>query len=409
MIKEGYKETEIGVIPENWVVNTLGDIITVTSGTSLSQKNVIKGLCPVYGGNGINAYHNKYEFREPQLVIGRVGAYCGCIHKTEPMAWITDNALYIREKKIDYYDDFMFYKLTQIDLNKYANQNAQPVISGGKIYPIIVAIPSLPEQKHIARILSTTDAHIEKLDKTIEDYKLLKKGMMKKLLTEGIGHTEFKETEIGKIPKEWDAITLGALGELQSSGVDKKIDPQEIPIKLINYMDVYKNTKIDNSIEFMRVTANERELENFTVDIGDVLFTPSSETPDDIGHSAVVTENIEGALFSYHLIKLSFKRQLDLVFKGYLFEESYVLKQFSFYCKGTTRYTLSPKDFAKVLVAIPNSLEEQKQISTILSNIDDRLKTYIDMREIFNQLKKGLMEKLLIGKIRTTDIKSLEA
>ncbi|MDY0236423.1 MAG: restriction endonuclease subunit S [Gudongella sp.] len=178
-----FKDTEIGRIPKEWEVKKFYDLFKVTSGSSLSQKNIVEGSYPVYGGNGVNGYHNEYEFEESKLVIGRVGAYCGCIHRTTPRSWITDNALYIKEKKYDYNDDFMYYKLVYIDLNKYANQNAQPVISGEKIYPLVIGLPSVEEQKQIADILSLIDIRIENLQQQRTNFTQLKKALMEQLLT----------------------------------------------------------------------------------------------------------------------------------------------------------------------------------------------------------------------------------
>ncbi|HII4452639.1 TPA: restriction endonuclease subunit S [Clostridium perfringens] len=178
-----FKKTELGYIPKEWEVKKLGEIFKLSSGSFLSQKNIIEGEYPVYGGNGISGYHNDYLFDESKLIIGRVGAKCGCIHISNYKSWITDNALYISEKIIDFDNKFMYYLLKYKDLNKYANQNAQPVISGKKIYSINVAFPPYHEQVSIALILLN-------MDKKIKEYKIrkhnleeLKSGLMQQLFT----------------------------------------------------------------------------------------------------------------------------------------------------------------------------------------------------------------------------------
>ena len=178
-----FKKTELGNIPKEWEVKKLGEIFKLSSGSFLSQKNIIEGEYPVYGGNGISGYHNDYLFDESKLIIGRVGAKCGCIHISNYKSWITDNALYISEKIIDFDNKFMYYLLKYKDLNKYANQNAQPVISGKKIYSINVAFPPYHEQVSIALILLN-------MDKKIKEYKIrkhnleeLKSGLMQQLFT----------------------------------------------------------------------------------------------------------------------------------------------------------------------------------------------------------------------------------
>lgn len=178
-----FKKTELGNIPKEWEVKKLGEIFKLSSGSFLSQKNIIEGEYPVYGGNGISGYHNDYLFDESKLIIGRVGAKCGCIHISNYKSWITDNALYISEKIIDFDNKFMYYLLKYKDLNKYANQNAQPVISGKKIYSINVAFPPHHEQVSIALILLNMDKKIKEYK--IRKYKLeeLKSGLMQQVFT----------------------------------------------------------------------------------------------------------------------------------------------------------------------------------------------------------------------------------
>lgn len=178
-----FKKTEIGEIPEEWEVKKLGDIFKLSSGNFLSQKNIVDGCYPVYGGNGVNGYHNEYMFQESKLVIGRVGAKCGCVCLSQSKAWITDNALYISEKIKEFDDKYMYYLLDSINLNSYANQNAQPVISGQKIYGIYVAFPNINEQIKIIKILSQIDEKIEEYENKKKKLEELKKGLMQQLLT----------------------------------------------------------------------------------------------------------------------------------------------------------------------------------------------------------------------------------
>lgn len=178
-----FKKTELGNIPKEWEIKKLGEIFKLSSGSFLSQKNIIEGEYPVYGGNGISGYHNDYLFDESKLIIGRVGAKCGCIHISNYKSWITDNALYISEKIIDFDNKFMYYLLKYKDLNKYANQNAQPVISGQKIYSINVAMPQYYEQVKIASILLDIDKKIKGYKVRNEKLEELKRGLMQQLLT----------------------------------------------------------------------------------------------------------------------------------------------------------------------------------------------------------------------------------
>lgn len=125
----------------------LGDLIKVSSGNGLTAKNMNRtGAYPVYGGNGVTGFHSEYMFDDPQLVIGRVGVYCGAVHLTRPKSWVTDNALYVREYKRPVNMTYLEWVLRFANLNQYASRAAQPLISGSRIYPVEIVFPDESEQ-----------------------------------------------------------------------------------------------------------------------------------------------------------------------------------------------------------------------------------------------------------------------
>lgn len=126
----------------------LGSLIEVKSGDFLPAKAMgIGGQFAVYGGNGVNGRHTEFMFEEPQIVIGRVGVYCGAVHRTEPRSWVTDNALYVAQMDRALTPSYLEHALRFADLNQYAGQSAQPLISGGRIYPVEILVPPLDEQR----------------------------------------------------------------------------------------------------------------------------------------------------------------------------------------------------------------------------------------------------------------------
>ncbi|MBU1236064.1 MAG: restriction endonuclease subunit S [Gammaproteobacteria bacterium] len=125
----------------------LGDLIRVKSGDFLpAEKMDASGSIPVYGGNGINGRHSSFLFSSQMIVIGRVGALCGNAHLTESPCWITDNALYVSDRYCHLNDYYLLYALRALRLNQYASQAAQPLISGSRIYPVKMLVPSEPAQ-----------------------------------------------------------------------------------------------------------------------------------------------------------------------------------------------------------------------------------------------------------------------
>ncbi len=129
-------------IDPKWPIVKLGEIMKLSSGRALFAKNMKPGKYAVYGGNGINGRHDQYFVDAPILVIGRVGAYCGAIHVTEPKSWVTDNALYVTEylRKVD--QDFLALMLEDLNLNRFAKVGGQPSVSQGTVLSQAVCLPN---------------------------------------------------------------------------------------------------------------------------------------------------------------------------------------------------------------------------------------------------------------------------
>ena len=143
----------------------LGTIIRVSSGQGLTAKQMVSsGGIPVFGGNGITGYHDQANTVEPTLLIGRVGYYCGSVHLTPPIAWVTDNALIVRHDPKIVQKNYLFFALQAIDLRQNDSSTAQPVISGQKIYGLLVVLPSLEEQTEIVRRVETLFAFADRLE-----------------------------------------------------------------------------------------------------------------------------------------------------------------------------------------------------------------------------------------------------
>ncbi len=191
-----FKDTEtrgelgrtIGRIPKEWEAMSLSEVFKLASGKSRpSEISEIKSEempYPIYGGNGILGYTSKFMTNEETIVIGRVGEYCGSIHKTIKSSWITDNALYatnILNHNINL--DFLTYWLTFINLNKFKKESGQPLMTQTIVYSIKLPLPPISEQKKIAEILSTVDTRLELLRKKKEKLERVKKGLMNDLLT----------------------------------------------------------------------------------------------------------------------------------------------------------------------------------------------------------------------------------
>ena len=164
------------------IINKLAQIIKLSSGKMLSNKNRVTGGIPVYGGNGITGYHNVGFVKEPTIVIGRVGEYCGSVHLTKAEAWVTDNALYATDFLISINKKFLFYMLRHANLNQYANRTGQPNISQASIANVDIACPNIQEQDKIIKEVELYEQEIAKAEKVIESIATRKQSVLDKYL-----------------------------------------------------------------------------------------------------------------------------------------------------------------------------------------------------------------------------------
>lgn len=203
---------------------------------------------------------------------------------------------------------------------------------------------------------------------------------------------------IGEIPEHWEVKKLGVVGKFSSSGIDKKTDPSEPLVKIINYTDVYGNSSysLDGKTEYMVVSCPQSKVNSNLVKKGDLIFTPSSETQDEIGISALVIEDIENTAFSYHVLRFRFTEELDINFKKYLCNNHFVLYYFSRNAQGTTRQTLGRDDFKSAKVLIPPLLE-QTAIATYLdrktAEIDQLIEAKKRLIELYHEEKTAIINQ----------------
>ena len=202
--------------------------------------------------------------------------------------------------------------------------------------------------------------------------------------------------------KGWKEIALNEIGWFKGAGVNKLINTDEQPVYLVNYMDVYKHWKVYYNTNYQEVTAKDREIEEANLLEGDVLFTPSSEKPIDIGHAGVVMETMPNCVYSYHLIRLRLydKTQFDLKFLSYLLNSDNVQKHFVSRASGSgIRYTLSLSDFKSAKIRFPEK-PEQSAIAAMLSKVDEAIAAVQGSIAAAERLKKSLMQNLLTGRMK---------
>lgn len=281
---------------------------------------------------------------------------------------------------------------------------AQLNISGSQLEAISVPLPPLPEQKKIAVTLSSVDEVIEKTRAQINKLKDLKTGMMQELLTKGVGsggvpHTEFKDSPVGWIPVGWESHLLGDVFDLKN-GVNKDKDAFGHGVPIISYKNVYVGDGILDSDLGALVEMNEKELSRFRVHFGDVFFTRTSETPDEIGFVNVYLGERNDVVFNGFVIRG--RQKYDLFhphFLKYVFQSNAIRKQMMDNSKFTTRAGISGEALSRIAIAVPD-ISEQKNIANALDSIETRIKKTSNKINAVQSVKKALMQDLLTGKVR---------
>jgi len=212
------------------------------------------------------------------------------------------------------------------------------------------------------------------------------------------GYKKSNSPWLGDIPDHWEVKKLKFLATVQPSNVDKKTVEGEAPVILCNYTDVYKNEYINNSLEFMQATATTDEIEKFRVDVGDVIVTKDSETPDDIAVPACIAEQIEGLVCGYHLTQI---KPIDLhgryLFR--VFQSKGFNAQFTVASNGVTRFGLPQHAIANAFTPVP-PMEEQEIIARFLdfktAQIDTLIRAMGGADEKKQSTKNRNMSRLLL-------------
>ena len=195
---------------------------------------------------------------------------------------------------------------------------------------------------------------------------------------------------------QWATLTLGELVDLRLSSVDKKSKPDETPVLLCNYTDVYRNRIIHSDLDFMEATATDREIEKCALQPGDVVITKDSEQYDDIGVPALVRDDAPDLVCGYHLAIL--RPRTDLIDGAYLFNAlttREVQHQFHAFANGVTRFGLRKADIERVQIPVP-PMEEQRRIAGVLGCLDDKIELNRRMAETLEQMARALFRSWFV-------------
>lgn len=408
-VKEGYKQTEIGVIPEEWEVQKMRDISTVNQGLQIpiskrfleKEPNTYFYLTNEFLKEGtkkhyyiknppVNVICNKEDILMTRtgntgtVVTGVEGAFHNNFFKIK-----YDKELLYR----DYLYSFLACPKTKFNLLVLAGNSTIPDLNHSEFYKLKLPIPPLPEQKAIADCLSTWDKAIEKLSALIDSKKEQKRGLMQQLLT--------GKKRLEGFTDEWIYVKIGDLGDTFNglSGKTKTDFGQGKPY--VTYLNVFRQNKIDENTEFDYVKVGESENQS-TLNYGDLIFTTSSETPNEVGMSSVITFHPKEKLYLNSFcfsLRLKNLHQLDPIFAVFLLRGSEIRKEMYKLAQGSTRFNLSKSSFKNIEVKLPTIIE-QNAIAEVLIIADKEIELLEKKLNVFKNQKKGLLQVLLTGEKR---------
>ena len=282
-------------------------------------------------------------------------------------------------------------------VNIHAIGGAQPNISATQIESISLYIPQLiKEQQKIAEILSSVDAAIEKTEQVIAKTKEVKKGLIQQLLIKGIGHKEFKQTEIGEIPVEWEICSLEEIsiikGEYGIGASATEYNPSKPRYLRITDIDDYGYLS-DKDIRGF----DEEEYEKYLLKLGDLVFARTGNTT---GKTYMYRSGDGDLVYAGFLIRFRFDPELcNVAFINYLTQTKYYSDWVNVNSQRSGQPGINSNQYCKFKVALP-SISEQMKIVSILDKVEEKIKIERNKLEKYAYLKQGLMQQLLTGQVR---------
>ena len=411
-MREGYKKTEVGVIPDDWDLKTIDDVVFINpeSLNNATNKELLINYIDIESVKTGKILGTKdYTFGEAPSRARRIVKFDDVIVSTvrpnlKAVATVKENienlvcstGFAVLRNKDNLCSKFLYqYALSDIFTSQLVNKTVgsnYPAVNTSDIKGTYIIVPPLKEQEKIAEILSTVDSQIDDTEKLIEKSKELKKGLMQKLLTKGIGHSEFKKTEVGEIPVSWEVKKFKDVSKI-NQGLQIAIEDR-FKEKLDNrlpYITIqYINDKNNKDNEFYIENASES-----------VICTEDEILMTRTGNTGQVVTNEHG-VFHNNFFKIDFDRKvLDKDYLVYYLKSRAIQSLIMRYAGTTTIPDLKHSDFYRIPIVLP-SIDEQKIISEILISIDNEIEEYKNKKQKLEELKKGLMQQLLTGKIRVT-------
>lgn len=419
MVKPGYKQTEVGVIPEEWEVKSVGELAQIRTGPfgtllKASEYSGSEGV-PLISVGEVGAGKFKitehtplvppsvvrrlpqYLLRTGDVVFGRKGAVerSALVTENENGWFLGSDGISVRPQR-ECHSPYLACQFQRFEVQSWLLQNATGTTMASLNQAILsrVQIPyaPLPEQRAIATALSDVDALLAALDRLIAKQRDLKQAAMQQLLT--------GQTRLPGFTGEWETKRLGEVGATYGGLTGKtKADFGDGSARYITFMNVMMNVVIDCG-EFERVKVSPTESQNRVMK-GDLLFNGSSETPEEVAMCAVMMGDVPDLFLNSFCFGFRFREraEADGLFLAYYLRSKEGRELMKSLAQGSTRYNLSKVALLNSPILLP-PLPEQTAIATVLSDMDGELAALERRRDKTRALKQGMMQELLTGRTR---------
>lgn len=280
-----------------WKATTLGEQVNLKRGYDLPSNSRIEGNVPIYSSSGISGFHSEKMSNAPGVITGRYGTI-GKVFFSKTPYWPLNTTLYIQDFKGNY-ELFIYYFLQQLDWEKYSDKSAVPGVNRNDVHQEEIVIPSIPEQKAIAAVLSSLD---DKIDLLHRQNKTL----------EAMAETLFRQWFIEEAKDNWTEGSIGDLLETTFGGDWGKETPEDdfvIPVNCIRGTDIADlQVGLANKIPLRFV--KEKKFSSIEPRNGDIIFEISGGTENQSTGRSIYIDSCIKSLFDYPLVFSNFCRLL---------------------------------------------------------------------------------------------------
>jgi len=421
-VPPGYKRTEVGVIPEDWDIGCLGDFYEIKSSKRVLQRDWRRYGIPFYRTREVailaekgqvnnelhiseelySVYANKYGVPKPgDVLVTGIGTIGKMYVVPDDRKFYFKDASIIWLKSRQSFDAAYLKQLfeTRIIRNQLADASTGTTvdtytISGAN--KTAVPVPRITEQRAIATALSDADALIESLDRLIAKKRAVKQAAMQQLLT--------GQTRLPGFTGEWETKRLGDVGTLYKGHGIRREDVSDEGVPCIRYGEIY--TRYGDCVLMPESRIPEAVAETaFPLHCGDILFAGSGETADEIG-MCVAYLGEQSAFAGGDIVVLRPNEGVS-AFLGRLLNHPTIARQKARLGQGDAVVHISARNLAQIEVHLPGQ-EEQSAIATILSDMDTEIEVLERRREKSRQIKQGMMQQLLTGRVRVVEPETTE-